>query len=525
MLKTKTILQMLGNGVSQSKICQEVHCSKRMVSNVKKKTDDTGLGYGELLQLSDSELQNIFSPSDTSDSEDVRKSELKRLMPSIVARLGRKHATVQFVFEDYYRKVCPDGYGYTQFNKYVSEFRKENDYSYHNAYTPGEEWQIDFAGDALYLTDRLTKAKQKLTVLVCIMPYSNLPFMMALPNATTEWFFHGLNKGLEYLGALPKIAKSDNMKQWVTKSERFSPTFSDANLEWASFYGIEPTACRVRKPRDKGPVESAVNQLYNYVYARLEGEEFYTLDAINDRILTYLDEYCSKPYKGSSRREIFEKYEKPKMAPLPDTMFRFRNRKQVKLSASYHVCVGRERHFYSVPYKYVGQTVKVMWNVETVEVFVADELVCAHRRSLVPYGYSTEKTHMPDSHLAYERRKEVNAAKLIEWGANIGSSVKWAIEDLLQTTTFPQQAYQRCSSILALAKRFSRQRLETACRMLKEEGGAVTYKALESILKNKRDIKEGTHIVSTLPLNPNVRGAKAYQSVALDRKEGEDGQK
>lgn len=525
MLKTKTILQMLRNGVPQSKICQEVHCSKRMVSFVKKKANDAQLGYGELLQLTDSELQTIFQSDETSVTEDTRKKELEQLMPEIVLRLSRRHATVQFVFEDFYRKLCPEGYGYTQFNKYVCEYRKENDYSYHNEYTPGEEWQIDFAGDPLYLTNRLTKAKQKLVVLVCVMPYSNLPFMMALPNATTEWFYHGLNKGLEYLGALPKIAKSDNMKQWVKKSERYSPTFTDANLEWANYYEIEPTACRVRKPRDKGPVESTVNQLYKYIYARLEGEAFYSLDVLNGRILLYLNEYCDRPYKGSSRREIFEVSEKPQMRPLPTTMFQFRNRKEVKLTSTYHVCVGRERHFYSVPYKYVGQIVKVMWNVETVEVYVKDELVCAWTRNMEPYGYSTEKSHMPAQHLAYENRKEMNAAKLIEWGGHMGPSVEWAIRDLLLTTTFPQQAYRRCYCILSLAKKYTRQRLDLACRILKEDGGNVTYKALESILKNKRDITEGTHIVSTIPHNPNVRGAEAFQYVATGRKEEDDGPK
>ena len=59
----------------------------------------------------------------------------------------------------------------------------------------------------------------KVVVLVCVMPYSELPFLMAIPNATTEWFFLGLDKGLEYMGALPSIAKSDNMKQWVSKSD------------------------------------------------------------------------------------------------------------------------------------------------------------------------------------------------------------------------------------------------------------------------------------------------------------------
>lgn len=89
---------------------------------------------------------------------------------------------------------------------------------------PDGQMQIDFAGDALYLTDRKTGKPQKFVVLVCVMPYSNLPFMMAMPKATTEWFFHGLNKALEFMGALPKEAKSDNMKQWVAKSDRYNGT-------------------------------------------------------------------------------------------------------------------------------------------------------------------------------------------------------------------------------------------------------------------------------------------------------------
>jgi hypothetical protein len=73
MLKRKAILQMLSNDVSQSKICQEVRCSKRMVSDVKKKANDTKLSHGELLQLSDSELQNIFLPDKSVETEDARK--------------------------------------------------------------------------------------------------------------------------------------------------------------------------------------------------------------------------------------------------------------------------------------------------------------------------------------------------------------------------------------------------------------------------------------------------------------------
>ena len=524
MLRTKQILQLLAKGDSQNKVCDIVHCSKRLVSSVKKKTEDAGLSYADALSLPDDELSKIYVAETAGPTVDPRLAELERMMPEILKRLSRKHAHIQYVYETYYRVEQPDGYGYTQFKKYLREYRQKHDYSYHNQYEPGKEWQIDFAGDPLYLTDPKTHESIKLTVLVCVMPYSNLPFMMAMPKATTEWFFHGLNKGREFMGAMPHVAKSDNMKQWVAKSDRYSLSFSEANVEWALFYGIEPTACRVRKPRDKGPVEGAVNQLYQYVYARIESEEYTSLDALNLRILELLEEYCSLPYKGSTRREIFERYEKPQMLPLPESMYRFRMRKEVKLSSTYHVCVGSERHFYSVPFKYVGQKVKVMWDVAMVEVYAGDTLICAHPRSHVPYGYSTEKVHMPERHTAYEQRREVNAATLIEWGCRIGPSVGLFIEDILHRTTFPQQAYGKCNGVLSLAKKYGHARLDNACAILIDQGGCPSYKSLCNMLKNKSDISmlNGSG-VSRVPFNDHVRGADAYASIFKSRKEGGNG--
>ena len=98
---------------------------------------------------------------------------------------------------------------------------------------------------------------------------------------TFHWFVANETKvlvcfqALEFMGALPKEAKSDNMKQWVAKSERYSLTLSDGTVEWATYYGVEPTACRVRQPCDKGSVESVVNHLYHYIYARIENDTFY----------------------------------------------------------------------------------------------------------------------------------------------------------------------------------------------------------------------------------------------------------
>ena len=512
--KLKMILQLLSDGGSLNRICNEVHCSKSTVSQYKKTAAASNFSYQELLNLPVGELQTIFMPRTGGASMTGRKAELYSMMPEIMKRLERRHANVLFVYEEYYHKEIPDGYGYTQFNKYVQEYCKKNNLVYRNTYEPGQEWQIDFAGDPLYLTDKLTKTRTRVVVLVCVMPYSNLPFMMAMPNATSEWFYQGLNKGLEFMGALPQKAKSDNMKQWVTKSDRYSPTFSDANKEWCDYYDIEPSACRVRQPRDKGAVEGAVNLMYKYIYPRIEADVFYDISALNNRIWELLDEYCTLPFKGSCRWELFNKYEKPNMRPLPEHMYRFRMRKEVKLSNTYHVCVGSERHFYSVPYKYVGQKVKVMWDVEFVEVYVGRERVCIHDRSTVPYGYTTDKAHMPEIHTAYEDNKAQNAATLIERGLRISISVKQVIEGILEQTRFPQQAYGTCNGVLALGKKYGYERLSRACSILVEKSCTPSYRVLRNMLKNNRDLQfKADETTSDTPYNENVRGANAYKSV------------
>ncbi len=251
MMKLKRIIQMLSDGKSLNAICKDTHSSKTTVSNYKKLVEGTKLPYVELLEKNDSELEQLLSSQLSKPSEDTRKAPLQEMMPEIIKRLGKRYANIQLVYEEFYLKQEGKHYGYTQFKSYVQSYVEAHSYSYHNTYVPGEEWQIDFAGDALYLTDKKTGELTKVTVLVCVMPYSELPFLMALPNATTEWFFHGLNKGLEYMGALPRIAKRDNMRQWVSKSDRYSPSLADACMEWGLYYGIQPTACRVRKPRDK----------------------------------------------------------------------------------------------------------------------------------------------------------------------------------------------------------------------------------------------------------------------------------
>ena len=184
-MKLRRIIQMLNEGYSQNDICRETSSSKTTVSGYKKMADDTKLSYRELLLMEDSELEALLQPKSAALPPDPRKAELEALMPEIMTRLSKRYATVELVHQDFYLKRCPAGYGYTQFNKHVKAWREAHDLSYHNVYIAGEQWQIDFAGDPLWLTSRSTGELTKVVVLVCVNhgdgefdTHSNSPFLI-----------------------------------------------------------------------------------------------------------------------------------------------------------------------------------------------------------------------------------------------------------------------------------------------------------------------------------------------------------
>ncbi len=98
--------------------------------------------------------------------------------------------------KQYYDNVLlteePDNpYGYTQFKAIIQEYEKNHDYKYHNVYEPGREMQFDFAGDNLWIVDKSTGEAIQAIVLVCVLPYSMLSYVTALPSAKMEYLFQG----------------------------------------------------------------------------------------------------------------------------------------------------------------------------------------------------------------------------------------------------------------------------------------------------------------------------------------------
>lgn len=499
---------MLAVSIPQRTICNEIHIGRGVLAKYKNAADKEHLAYSDAGKMSEEDLHDFLKSTQVKPAPSEHRKSLEELIPEMVLDLSHnRYLTVQKLHEDY-KKENPDGYSYTQFKKLIREYQYSHNLSFHNTFIPGEEMQIDFAGDPLWLTVKRTEERIEVAVLVCVLPFSGLGFVKAMYNASMEHFFCGISDAFTFFGGTTRRAKSDNMKQWVKKHDRYEPVFNDAAVEWAAYYETSLETCRVRSPRDKASVEGLVQKVYNAVYAEIREEVFYDLNDLNNRIYELMDIFNSKPSRntGRSRLDIFESEEKSALGYLPDTPYRFRYRKTVKLTGSYHVQVDDRK--FSVPYQYVGQMVNVIWDVDTVEIYIDSRRVAIHER----YGrdkYSTLDEHMPDNHLAYMHGQGYNAAYFLEMSDLVGPYTKRAVEIILKRNKHVEQGYSSCQGVMSLKRSYGNQRLENACRRL-SSCSSISYTMIKNILQKNLDTLQEQQPVTEVPVNDYVRGAEAF---------------
>ena len=512
MTDIRVIIREFVRGTSLREMERKLKISRTSLRAYRDRAEASGKAMVDLLKLEDAELNAIMVKGDGHRSRDAdRYAFMQENIEEYAQQMKRKHMTYDVLYADY-QKTTDNPYGYTQFKAIIQEYEKNHDYKYHNVYEPGREMQFDFAGDNLWIVDKSTGEAIQAIVLVCVLPYSMLSYVTALPSAKMEYLFQALSKAVEYFGGVAEISKTDNMRQWIKKTDRYEPTVNEAASQWCLHYGTELDECRSGMPRDKGPAESLVNQAYRYYYSRICRETFGSYDELNRKLDELNDQYNNrdrnnKPY---SRREQFEKEELPYLLPLPLERFLFKYEKAITINSTYHFQVDKI-HFYSVPYQYIGKKAKVVYDAETVEVWVDFHRIATHRRSYIG-GYTTVAEHMPPNHQAYMKSKEINAAYLQSKASQIGPHTRASIDCILQSAIFVQQSYHSCQGVLRLAVRYGPERVEAACQRI-EPKTASTYKRIEAILKSNLDELplQTSDMAPYIPENENVRGAAEYQ--------------
>jgi transposase len=513
MLQIKKALQLLEEGRSERHISSQLGLSRNTLRHYVLKFHGSGLSYNQLLSQSDTELSSLVYGELPKPARTSRQERFDSLIDYFTSELKRVGVTRQLLWKEYLRQE-PDGYGYSQFCDRLNQLkiRSNNTLTMHLEHVPGERMQVDFAGKKLSYMDNESGIKKECPVLVCTLPFSGYTYVEALFNASQRNLYESLSRALSYFGGVPVNVLSDNMKQFVDKASRYEPCFNEMAEQWSVYYNTTLSAARVRKPKDKPSVEKEVHNSYMRIYAPLRNKTFFSLTELNTDIFECLEEHNSTPMQryGLSRKERFEKEEKALLKSLPPMEFVVKQEVKAKVQRNYHIILGEDMHQYSVPYTHVGETVKVIYDYNEVEIFLNMRRIALHRRNPRRNGYTTKEEHMPESHLRYKQTKGWDADYFISQALKIGDNAAEIFKRILVRNRFPEQTYNACLGLLSLSKKYGIPRFEAACiRALPASG--VTYGFIKNILENNQDrVIEQISEIAYIPKHENLRGKDAY---------------
>lgn len=381
----------------------------------------------------------------------------------------------------------------------------------HIQYKAGDKMLVDYAGAKLSIVDNITGELIELEVFVAILGASQLTYVQAIPTQQKADFITCCENAMYFFGGVPAAIVPDNLKAAVTKSNKYEPTINETFADFAEHYGTSILPARAYRPKDKALVEGAVKIAYTRIYATLRKRTFFTIEELNEAIWKELELHNTSKLKGReySRSQQFQEIEKDTLGPLPDIKYEFKQQMLATVLKNGHICLGPDKHYYSLPYQFIGKKVKIIFSPTLVEIYYEYNLIASHKRVKSPYNYSTIEAHLASTH---KFMSDWTPARFLSWAESIGHETKLLIYNILDKKQHPEQAYKSCIGVLSLAKKVGPQRLNNACKRALAFN-SYNYMAIQSILEKGLDQidDEESSMQVKMPLHENIRGEGYYE--------------
>ena len=255
--------------------------------------------------------------------------------------------------------------------------------------------------------------------------------------------------------------------------------------------------------------------IYNRVYAKLRDRQFFSIHELNEAIKQKVKEHnqTRMQQKNYCREECFLSEEKPLLKALPEEDFEIKYYREYKVSKNNHIYLGQDKHYYSVPYQYIGQTAKVIYTRSLVRIYVSGKQVATHPREYGRGKYTTLREHLCSAHQHYLDRSPQyykDRARKIDYDFYL------LTEKIFEQKKYPEQLYRTCDGLFSLQRKTERDIFKKACiKCLKYEN--YTYGFMLNIIKNNMLEDETDTVTQKLPEHENERGKEYYYNVEQEQ--------
>jgi len=500
LMDLRQLIQFKNQGLSNRKVAELLMISRNTVNHYTQIFNGFNLSYSELLSLDDQSLDELF-PGQT-EVHIQRFKTLSSYFEYYDKELRKPGCTLQALWEAYIQKH-PDGYQSSQFNHHFNRWRGRVKSSGKLEHKAGEKLYIDFTGKRLQVVCKQTGEIKDVEVFVGILPSSQYTFVTAVESQKKEDLIKACIRCLEFFGGVPLAIVPDNLKAAVTKASKYQPEVNKTFKDFARHYGCSVAPTRTYSPKDKALVEGAVKLVYQRIFYPLNGQIFFNLEQLNRAIKDLLNKYNNQRFSQSTttRNELFLSVEKSCLQALPTSRYQPKEFKRLKVQKMGYVYLSEDKHYYSVPFRFIGKQVKVQYTQKHLEIYFNYERVATHQRSAIKGGYTTIEAHLASKHRAFT---SWNLSYFEQKALKIGENTCKYVSQMIQQQAYKEIGYKRAQGILMLGKSYGNDRVENACtRALHFE--KHSYKLVESILKRGLDKPTPPYPEVFIPEHQNIR--------------------
>lgn len=288
----------------------------------------------------------------------------------------------------------------------------------------------------------------------------------------------------------------------MLKAHLYEPELNPLYAAFAKHAGFAPLPCLPRKPEHKGKTESGVGYTKDNA---LKGLKFESLQAQNAHLKKWNRTWARTRIHGTTKKQVwalFTETEQKALQPLPDRLFQFFKVGTRKVQPDGHIEVAKA--YYSVPHRYLGQTVNVHFNADWVKVLRGAEIIAFHRTA-APGRFHTEKKHLPENKcITTEEYKR----KLLYRCTLVGKSCrKWA-EKALEARD--QLAFRTIQGVLHLQKKYTREKVNWACEHALQMA-SLRYHTVSLLCQDQKE-NETEKQLNFLQQHEAIRPLQVYQN-------------
>lgn len=514
-IKVKLILELRAAQMSQREICRTRKMSQHSVGEVWKIADLLGVTYKDVKDKTEEEVYQMFYP-DKFVSESLYK---KPDYEYIHAELKKTGVNLKLLWKEHKDACNKSGalpMGYTKFCEGYSEHVVRNSLTNHLTHKPGMVCEVDWSGPTMSIVSRDTGEIIKVYLFVATLPYSQYSYVEpCLDMKQDSWLKCNVNM-FEYFGGSTIRIICDNLKVGVISHPREGNIILNEKYEdFGNHYLTAIMPAGVKKPKHKPSVEGTVGKIATAIIARLRNRTFYSIEELKLAVSQELKRFNDAPFqkREGSRTQVFNEIEKEHLRDLPGISYEVAEWVYGHtVNIDCHVAFKTNR--YSAPYKYVGKKADLKITESLLEIYFKGERIASHKKlpGYMKYKWVTLEEHMPDQF----NHTQWDDERIKKWAYSIGNCTGEVIDRIFDSVRIKEQGYNPALSVLRLSKRYSSERLETACELALTKIRVPRYSHLKSILSSNQDhlylaMKSETQIKELHQLVQGyVRGSKYY---------------